>query len=364
VAVCPGFAVDGDVELRGLSKTTEADHEFGPCLEIWEGCAADPEIRYKASSGGLLTALALYALERAGMAYVLHTEMDDARPWLNRTARSRSRAELLGRAGSRYAPASPCEALGDSEETGKPFVFIGKPCDAAGAAMLRRRRERLDASIGLSLTFFCAGTPSTRGTLDLIEELGARPPEVASLRYRGEGWPGRFTVVLRDRGETKSLSYRESWGRLTKYRPFRCHLCPDGLGRVADIACGDAWNRPSGGEDAGRSLVLVRTPRGREALRGAAEAGYVRLDRVDASVVLAAQDSLLERRRQLFGRLLAMRSLAIPTPKFSGFSLWRSWGKRPLAGRMRDVLGTMRRLLQRGLWRRHPIRWDDESGNA
>src|SRR4029077_15767237 len=37
--ICPGAQLNGDLETGGLQKQTEADHEFGPTLEIWEGWA-------------------------------------------------------------------------------------------------------------------------------------------------------------------------------------------------------------------------------------------------------------------------------------------------------------------------------------
>ena len=40
---------------------------------------------------------------------------------------------------------------------------------------------------------------------------------------------------------------------------------------------------------------------------------------------MLAQTSLLQRRRELYGRLLAMKLLFIPTPRLVNFSLLRSW---------------------------------------
>lgn len=351
LSICPGYLVDARLAVGPVSYETEADHEFGPALEIWEGYAADPDIRYGASSGGLLSALALYCLERENMEFVLHSAMDEARPWMNTTVESRTRAEILGRTGSRYAPASPCEALQAIEESPRQCVFIGKPCDVAASVMLRRKRPKLDQNLGLVLTFFCAGTPSTQGTLDLVRSLDVGVEDVNALRYRGEGWPGRFKVSSRNGAQEKSYSYAESWGKLAGYRPLRCHLCPDGLGRAGDIACGDAWERPRAG-DPGHSIAIVRTERGREILRRAMHAHYVELRPVGPEAVLSAQSNLLSRRRELFGRLLALRSMLIPVPRFHGFSLFHSWVRQPRRKAIRSVLGTLRRAVFRGMWRR------------
>ncbi len=351
LSICPGYQVDGDLETGRVAKQTEAEHEFGPALEIWEGHASDPEIRHRASSGGLLSALALYCLEQEGMGFVLHTGMDETKPWLNKTVQSRNRNEILSQTGSRYAPASPCDSLRAIEESDRPCVFIGKPCDAAAVSMLRREHPELGGKVGLVLTFFCAGTPSTQGTLDLVRSLDIAPNEINALRYRGEGWPGRFKVLYDNRAKEKSFSYMESWGKLTSYRPQRCHLCPDGLGRVADISCGDAWEKFDTGEDPGRSIAVVRTRRGQEILHRAIAAGYVELQLVGSEAVISAQPNLLQRRRELFGRLLAMRLLLVPTPRFAGFSLFRSWVQLSFLKKIRTVLGTLRRLVLRGQWR-------------
>jgi coenzyme F420 hydrogenase subunit beta len=350
--ICPGYQVNGNLEIGRLPKRTEADHEFGPTLEIWEGWATDPEVRFRASSGGILSALSLYCLEVERFGGVVHAGMDPAKPWMNRNHVSRDRAGVLARTGSRYAPSAPCAGLNDIDENDGLYAFIGKPCDVSAVAELRRRDPPLDARLGLVLTFFCAGTPSTQGTLDLMAGLGAEPRRIDEVHYRGEGWPGRFRMVSGGKAHPKSLSYNESWGRLTGYRPLRCHLCPDGLGRMADIATGDAWDQFDDNGDPGRSLVLVRTERGREFLKRARLAGYVTLNRVRAEKVLRAQKNLLSRRHELFGRLSAFRILGVPIPAYEGFSLFRSWLRIGLTLQARTVIGTLTRILQRGWYRR------------
>lgn len=354
LSICPGYHVDAG-STTGHRGETSQDYEVGYALEIWEGYAADPEIRRKGSSGGVLSALALYCLEKEGMEFVLHTAMDKTKPWTNKTVQSRNRSEILARTGSRYAPASPCDELRLVEESAGPCVFIGKPCDTAAVAMLREKRPALDRNLGVVLTFFCAGTPSEKGTLDLMKSLGVTPENVACVRYRGDGWPGRFRVTATNSGGEKTLSYEESWSHLAYARPLRCHLCPDGLGRVADISCGDAWERFGDGQDIGRSVVVVRTQKGQEILHRAMAAKYVELEPMGATAIHAGQPSQINRSRELFGRLLAMRLLMVPVPRFSGFALFRSWMQLSPWRRIRTILGTTRRLVFRGLWMRHGI---------
>jgi len=350
--ICPGYRVNGNLEIGHLPKETAADHEFGPTLESWEGWASDAELRFRGSSGGLLSALSLYCLEVEGFQGVIHAGMDPATPWMNRNFVSRNRGDLLARAGSRYSPSAPCAALEDIGDGSGPYVFIGKPCDTSAVSELRRRDPKVREKVTLVLTFFCAGTPSTRGTLNLMRRLNMEPDRVKEVHYRGEGWPGEFRIISDAPPERRTLSYLESWGSLTSFRPLRCNLCPDGLGRVADISCGDAWEQFSNDGDPGRSIVLVRTERGRRIVENARRSGYVILRRIGAGNVLRAQSNLLARRRALFGRLAAFRMLGVPTPSFEGFSLLRSWLHIGFKGQCKTVLGTLRRIVLHRWFRR------------
>jgi len=204
--------------------------------------------------------------------------------------------------------------------------------------------------VAVAVSIFCAGTPSTAGNLRILEKLGVQPGQVGELRYRGYGWPGHMQVKTRDPGsETRSMSYEQAWGDvLCKHTQFRCRLCPDSTGELADLSCGDPWYRTTDADDPGRSLVLVRTAAGRKILHEAIDAGYVRLERVDASTLPRSQQSLLQRRQHLWGRLLALRLLGARVPGFRGFSLLANWGSLPVMGKLRSVLGTIRRTRQRG----------------
>jgi coenzyme F420 hydrogenase subunit beta len=200
--------------------------------------------------------------------------------------------------------------------------------------------------------FFCAGTPSTQGTLDLIKSLGINPDTVEDIRYRGMGWPGKFSVTIKGEQQPREvMTYMDSWGFLQKYRPYRCHLCPDGTAEFADISCGDPWHRHIEEGEQGHSLVLVRTERGREIVRGARDAGYVVLKRADPSVLEASQSNLRKKRGAIWGRILAMKLFGIPTPKFQGFYLFANWRRLSFKAKARSIIGTVVRIMKRGYYR-------------
>lgn len=350
---CPGIALEHELPFAPGHIEALAP-AWGPILELWEGYARDDELRHAASSGGAASVLALHAIERRGFHGVLHIAARPDVPYLNRTVLSRTRAELLAATGSRYAPASPCDRLELVAGAPGPCVFIGKPCDVAGASSAAELRPDLARNLGLTIAVFCAGTPSTRGTLEMIRRMGFEDPRtVRSVRYRGLGWPGRARVRASRGGEEveASLSYEESWGEiLQKYRPWRCYICPDHTGEFADLAVGDPWYREIPPDEPGRSLILVRTERGRQALRAAIASGALVAEPVAPEILERSQPNLLNVRGAIWARILFTRLFGAAAPRYVGFPMFRFWLRRLSARKkLQSVAGSVRRVFRRRL---------------
>ena len=351
--VCPAYENDHTSINRQPNLVEEVKPFYGPVLEIWEGHAADHEIRFSGSSGGVITALALYCLEQECMHGVLHIAQDADHPLRNKTRLSRTRAELLTSTGSRYAPAATCDRLDLVEHADGACVVVGQPSEITALQKARRLRPELDRNTGLTISFFCAGSPSTHGTVQLLKSMGIDPAEVTSFRYRGNGWPGNFAVTVRgETAPTHFRTYQESWGLVEAYRPFSTHLCPDGTGEDADISCGDPWYREVREGEPGSSIVVARTERGVRILRGAIQAGYVALMPAEPWKLLKSQPNLIKKRGAVGGRIATLRALGLPAPKLGGFFLARNWLRLSLSEKLRSTVGTVRRVLTRGYYKR------------
>ena len=358
LALCPGISLAHPPNAIGDDVLAELGDDWGPVLEVWEGYASDEAIRFAGSSGGAATALALHCLAHEDMHGVLHIKARDDVPYLNETTLSRTREELVATTGSRYAPASPCDRLDLVESAPGPCVMIGKPCDIAASSKARAGNAALDDNLGLTIAIFCAGTPSTRGTLEMLARMGVEDPvQVEQVRYRGNGWPGEAEAVVRnDEGESESLrlTYQESWGEvLQRHRQWRCYICPDHTGEFADIAVGDPWYRDIPPGEPGRSLILVRTERGRRILRAALERGLLTVSPADPGILPASQPNLLQARGAAWGRLVTSGLAGAATPRYRGFALWRAWLQHLTARKkVQSVFGTAKRVIRRRLYRR------------
>ncbi len=353
---CPGVGLSRpDTGESGYIE--ELYHAWGPILTVYEGAASDEAVRFAGSSGGAATALGLHSFERDHAHGVLHIGARADVPWLNETVLSTGRDEMLERTGSRYAPASPCDRLDLIDEAPGPCVFIGKPCDVAALAKVRKRRPELDAKIAFTVAIFCAGTPNAAGTLALIEELGGDPAEPVGLRYRGNGWPGEATVTGSDGEIIGAMSYDESWGRvLQANRQWRCYVCMDHTGEYADISVGDPWYREIEEGDPGQSLVLARTPLGRKVIEQARRDGYLDIAETEAWKLPKSQPNLLADRGAVWGRMATTRLMGAATPRYENMPGFRYWiHELGFKAKAQAFYGTARRVFTKKLRKRHPV---------
>jgi coenzyme F420 hydrogenase subunit beta len=358
--VCPGVRLNNNNSLPNV--ISELTSEWGPVIELYEGYACDEKIRFAGSSGGMTTALALYGIEKSDYAGILHIRTDPNDPLGNVPTFSVNREDLLETTGSRYGPAAPCEAFDLIRRADRPCIFIGKPCDVAALSNARKMDPVLDKNVALTISIFCAGTPSRRGTLKMLRAMGIdNLQSLESINYRGNGWPGDAIAELVG-GNQVTMTYEQSWDNiLSQHSQLRCRLCPDSSGEFADISCGDPWYRVIEPSEPGSSLVLARSEKGLEFIKKAQKDSYIIIEERTPEVLPQSQSSILNRRRQLWGRLLMMYLFGCCIPKYEGFELHRNWANISFLRQVRCLAGTIRRIISRKWFRPEQIKYENEA---
>lgn len=321
-AVCPGLHVDGP-DPAASAAGTKWDTIWGPALRIAKGHAADPAIRFRAAAGGGLSALAIYLLESGRVDFILHVAASTERPMRSKRHLSFDRAQVMEGAGSRYGPAAPLVDFAQLLERGRPFAFIGKPCDVAAVRNLSKYDPRVDSLVPYLLAFVCGGASEFAKTQNLVQSFGLEEKDVSLLRYRGLGNPGLTRVEAKD-GRAFTVTYNELWQDEGKWMlQFRCKICADAIGELADVAVSDVWpNGEPTGEDEGFNGFIARTPKGRSLLDDAERAGaLILLEELEFRDLDAVQPHQVSKKQALIARLSAMRDKGALTPAFTGLRL-------------------------------------------
>ena len=319
---CPGTHVAGRDELAS-TEGAKIDLVWGPYRDVKLCHATDRDVRFRAASGGALTALGKELLETGQVRFILQVRASENRPMRTDTVLSRTPKEVVVSAGSRYGPATPLAALKDVLDTGETFAFIGKPCDVTAIRLYAREDERVDRQCKIMMALVCGGAPEFRKSRDLVHELGYAEKDVTLFRYRGYGNPGRARIEFAD-GHAEERSYLDLWADESKWciQP-RCKVCPDAIGESADIAAADFW--PGGapaGEDAGFNSIIIRSRAGQALVESAIENGNLTITRdLDIRDMDDTQPHQVRKKEELWARFAGMRAAGHLVPAVEGLRL-------------------------------------------
>ena len=341
--LCPGIRIE--------NKNKSNTEVWGHIEMVANAWAKDSSIRQCSSSGGVISSLAIYLLESHKVDGVLHIGSIEGDYLHNKLFVSRTREDVLKRSASRYAPALVfSEIFKILESTGDDtFAFIGKPCDIAAIRNLQEEYLLFKERIPYCLAIFCAGMPSYNATERVISTFNHQGTPV-SLRYRGDGWPGFFKVDYED-GSSFKMTYNDSWGKiLGRDLGFRCKICADGIGLLADIACGDAWHTKDGypdfTESDGCNFCFIRTQKGKSLFENAVRCGYLENEELNIDEVKDMQRYQYNRRHYVGWSIGMVQLLSFHILHWSGLGYYRIALKANIVQGIKYARGTAKRFLK------------------
>ena len=325
VEACFGIGVDPKLSLDIFNKDSE-DPVLGTYSNCYAGYACDNEIRYSSASGGIVTALLLFALEEKMVDGVLVTKTDERRPLEPRPFIAKTKSEVTSAARSKYCPVPADVAVKAIMEEDGHYAVVGLPCHIYGIRKAEGIYPDLANKILFHIGIFCGGMPNFLATEYLLRSLKVRREEVTRIEYRGEGWPGKMLIELKGIHENKRnkllLPYPEYWDAFgSLFLPYRCTLCADGFNKFADISCGDAWLPEYRGDNLGTSLIITRNEIGEQLITGAYEKGSIQIKNIDSVRVKQAQKSMIRfKTYNLRARFQLLRTLGKPLPVYTNMN--------------------------------------------
>lgn len=326
-ATCPGTRCEAVPEADAASAPYR-DLVWGPYHSLTLGWAREPEVRYEGATGGVLTALARFMLHTGLVKFILHVKASEEEPSFGAATISTTVEEVLAAAGSRYGPTAPLIDLKAALDRGQPFAVVAKPCDLNAIRNLAHRDVRVNRLIKYMLTPVCGGFMPDQAMGRFLSDNDIDRKNVLALRYRGRGCPGPTTIDMTD-GTRHEFHYLDFWGEdeSSWSLPFRCKICPDGIGEGADIAAADTWpsaspDREESQSDPGTNSIITRTARGAELLEAAIAAGFLAGgDPVDIQYMNNTQPHQVTKKRAMRARFNGMKRAGRLTPDTYGLRL-------------------------------------------
>ncbi|MFC1928289.1 Coenzyme F420 hydrogenase/dehydrogenase, beta subunit C-terminal domain [Chloroflexota bacterium] len=324
--VCPGHSVD----FKGLNSEVfgrePEDIFLGNYLKCYIGHAIDYDIRYNSASGGLVTALLIFALEEGLIDGALVTRMSEENPLEPQPFIARTRKEIISAAKSKYCPVPVNVALKEILNEEGRFAIVGLPCHIHGVRKAELANKKLKERIALHMSIFCSHSPSFLATEYVLHRIGVRKEKVKGLDYRGEGWPGSMKVSLEE-GEV-SVLLPDYWagGFGTCFRPQRCTMCCDKTSELADVSFGDAWLHELKNDEIGISVIISRSEIGESLLNAAESQERIELEGIDRGKMVLSQSTDFKKLvtpqiffHGLFGKKAPIYNTELVRPNFMAY---------------------------------------------
>ncbi len=278
---CPRIELPvAEIEERIFGRArTPNEALLGVHVGTYSVRSKDPDIREHAQDGGAVSSLLQYALEKKIIDYALVSGYSSRDPWRPAPKIARTKQELVENAGSLYTPGGQVGGLAEIAVPNRSSVgsqeeriaVVGLPCELQG--MWRMTTHWIAApKLGRNLVFtvglFCSKVfDYQKMMVDYVQgERGIDLRTVTKVNIKRN----RLLVYTGDR-----LAIDEPVEVIAHAAREECNICVDYSAELADISVGAI------GSAAGWSTVLTRTARGDDVLRGAEEAGYIEIKRMD-----------------------------------------------------------------------------------
>ncbi|MEM6549544.1 MAG: Coenzyme F420 hydrogenase/dehydrogenase, beta subunit C-terminal domain [Pseudomonadota bacterium] len=318
VSLCPGVSVNGPFE----APMQNPDPVWGDALRVVEGWATDRETRFRASAGGVMTAVNRYLLESGKAAFILQVAAGGPDALTSRPVLIRDPDDLLTGSQSRYGACAPLTLIEEALDLGEPFAVSLKPCDVAGVRNLQRQDPRARDLIVHTIAMFCGTVPDRSSSWDFLRRRQIDPCEnpPTAFRWRGNGCPGPTVATMAD-GRAVEGSYNEMWTDNPYSTQFRCKICPDAVGLQSDIATGDIWdNAVPTGETPGENAIIAHTAVGLEVLNACEAEGRLTLHDAETDRLSQVQPHHLRLRQTWPARVAAAAVAGLPVPQFEALA--------------------------------------------
>ncbi len=317
--VCPG---KGYKIIENSSKYLSNNYsslELGSYSNLFAAHSNNSRTLVNASSGGIITELLLYLLDKKIVDKVVVTRfIYTGKGPRTETFLSSNPEEIFESQGSKYCPVDISSFLKELEVVNYRIAFVGTPCQIAGLRAIMENEPRIAKKVLFTFSNFCGGFKSFNHVKKISSRHKIKFNFINYIRFRGGGQPG--SMVLTDSlGNREEISYLE-YPAFTGYsKMLRCHLCVDATGELSDASFGDAWLQEYMNDRFPWSFIIVRNSAVTSYLEEMAKDGLITLeDTTESKIVKSQYPNISSKKFRQKSRMIIYRYLGYEIPSFDG----------------------------------------------
>lgn len=324
--VCPGEVVNfSELDDKMFGIRPRHQSITGITREVLVGSATDDKVRKGGTSGGFVTQLLIYMLNKHLIdgALVLGSSADSngwqAVPLIARTAEELKRA-----AKSKYTAVPSLKLLAEIKEVDGKYAVVGLPCFIHGLRKYQRISKRLRERIKLVIGLSCNTVLEPYVLDELCEFKGFKKYDIVNFHFRYGSWPGNLYAQFKDGSYKKMLKLGEERDEFNLlklfYSPLRCNMCIDFSAEYSDISVADPWLRGPDGKylfPDDWTTVLIRTEHGEDIVKMATADGYINVQEISLKTYMMNFEIGARYKRDFVPKYIILRKLlGFPFPQY------------------------------------------------
>ncbi len=289
VSVCP--ATEATINNSLAHKKV-----IGNYSQLLYGYSLDDNLRYKASSGGIVSTILRYLAEKKIIDGFILVRPSKETAFLNEPFISKDVKDIYKYAGTRYCPIPVGKILKEIDSIEGKFAIVGTPCQIHAIKKYENENNKIKSKIYIHIGLFCGGAPNLNAHRYYMFAHKLKHANLKSI-YRGIGWPGNNVFEYNDGSKIlRPKQPNDFWDRIYYTLAFfpifaqkRCLLCIDRFASFADISVGDAWLDIFRNDKKGTSLIISRNNKTDVILQKMKRERYVYYDGISETQVLNSQ---------------------------------------------------------------------------
>ena len=254
-------------------------HEYiGSYQNIYIGYSEDKHIRLNSASGGIISAILIYLLEKREIDGVVTLRMSHQKPWLSEPFIATTRQEILEAAQSKYTISSVNEILPEVEKFTGKLAYVGIPPQVQSIRKLQKINDPAVKNIKYIFGPFYGNTLYFSSVKSFLKTYGEKDfRKVKKLYFRYGEWPGNMRIEMESGRVIELKKFHANY--LIPFHVLKNSLyCTDFTNEFTDISGGDAWAPVYEDRGKGFSMIITRTKKGQQILDEMVKDGWLSAD--------------------------------------------------------------------------------------
>lgn len=301
---------------------------IGSYRNIYIGYSNDSNIRKVASSGGIISAVLIWLLEKKKIDGAVVLGMSSDEPWLCKPFIAKTKEEILDASQSKYIISSVNEILPQMESFNGKLAYVGLPGQVQSIRKLQEINDPSVRNIKYIFGPFYGNTMHFSSVKSLLRSYGEKDYRmIKDLQFRHGEWPGKMRIEMQNGREITLPKFHANY--LIPFHILKNSLlCTDLSNEFTDISGGDAWAPDYEERGKGFSLIVSRSAEGQHILNKMVEEGDVILKKISENDAITMHSHGYDlKKRGAFIRIKFRRILGMEVPDYGylikGFSLGR-----------------------------------------